>query len=104
MKTKYHEGIFYPEDKTELDSLLGNVNVDKTASALILPHASLKTIASLVREGFSYSKDKERVIILSPLHSHRAEGEKGFFFEGELLPSSNMFHLGAEIREMYAEE
>ena len=53
MKTKYHEGIFYPEDKTELDSLLGNVNVDKTASALILPHASLKTIASLVREGFS---------------------------------------------------
>ena len=104
MKTKYHEGIFYPEGKTELDSLLGNVNIDKTASALILPHASLKTIASLVREGFSYSKDKERVIILSPLHSHRAEGEKGFFFEGELLPSSNMFHLGAEIREMYAEE
>ena len=57
MKMKYHEGIFYPEDKTELDSLLGNVNVDKTASALILPHASLKTIASLVRKGFSYTKD-----------------------------------------------
>ena len=62
---KYHEGIFYPEDKTELDSLLGNVNEDKTASALILPHASLKTIASLVREGFSYTKNKEMVIIFT---------------------------------------
>ena len=104
MKTRYHEGIFYPEDKEELDSLIGDVIIDKTAKALILPHASLKSIAPLLREGFSYTKDKERVIILSPLHSHRAQGEKVFFFEGEILPSSKMFHLGAEIKEMYAEE
>ena len=45
MKTRYHEGIFYPEDKKELDSLIGDVIIDKTAKALILPHASLKSIA-----------------------------------------------------------
>ena len=104
MKMKYHEGIFYPENKEELDALRGEGIIDKTARALILPHASLKSIAPLLALGFSFSKDKERIIILSPLHSHKAEDEKAFFFEGELLPSSNMVNLGAEIREMYAEE
>ena len=100
MKMRYHEGIFYPENKDELSLLLGDGLSDKTAKALILPHAGLSHISSLLREGFSYTKNKERVIILSPLHSGRIYGERGFFFEGELLPGSSMFHLGAEIKEM----
>ena len=104
MKMKYHEGIFYPAEDAEINRLLGDVEQDKTAKAIILPHASLKLIAPLIREGFSYTKDKERVIILSPLHNKRNADEKGFYFEGELLPSSTMFHLGAETKEMYAEE
>ena len=104
MKMRYHEGIFYPENKDELSLLLGDGISEKEAKALILPHAGLSHISSLLREGFSYTKNKERVIILSPLHSGRIHGEKGFFFEGELLPGSFMFHLGAEIKEMYAEE
>ena len=104
MKMRYHEGIFYPENKDELSLLLGDGISEKEAKALTLPHAGLSHISSLLREGFSYTKNKERVIILSPLHSGRIYGEKGFFFEGELLPGSFMFHLGAEIKEMYAEE
>lgn len=104
MKMKYHEGIFYPQDKEELNSLLGDGMATKKAKALLVPHASLKIIASLIREAFSYTKDKERVIILAPIHTGRSNSEKGFFFEGELLPSSDMFLLGAETREMYAEE
>lgn len=104
MKIRYHEGIFYPENKEELLPLLGVGIADKSAKAIILPHASLRRIHNLISLGFTYTKGKDRVIILSPLHNSRKEEDKNFFFEGDLLPSSNMFHLGAEIRECYSEE
>lgn len=104
MKKRYHEGIMYPGNKEELLSLLGNIKRDKEAKAIILPHQEMKRSASLLAEGLSYTKGKERVIIISPLHCGRMEGEDSFFFEGELLPESNMFHLGAKVEEAYAEE
>ena len=103
MKERYHQGIFYPEGEA-LSSLVGEIKKEGRAKALILPHAELKRCASLYREGFSYTEGKDRVIILCPLHNGRMEGEKDFFFEGEVLPQSQMVHLGAEVNEAYAEE
>ena len=102
MKERYHQGIFYPEGEA-LSSLVGEIKKEGRAKALILPHAELKRCASLYREGFSYTVGKDRVIILCPLHNGRMEGEKDFFFEGDVLPQSQMVHLGAEVNEAYAE-
>ena len=102
MKRLYHEGIFYPSDKDELDKLLGNVTEEEEAKVLLLPHQSLKRCSALIQEGFRFAKGKDRVVILSPLHSGRI-GD-AFFAEGDVLPASNMVSLGLEKVEAYAEE
>lgn len=108
MKKKYHTGIFYPSNKETLDSIIEGVEKrDERPSAMIMPHSDFLSSSSLLKKAFSFIKDKDYclVIILSPIHSKRRKEDASFsFFEGEENIEATVVHLGAEIREYYAEE
>lgn len=104
MRIRYHEGIYYPQEKEKLDEMIGAFIPEKESKAIILPHQSLQRSLPLLKEAFNYAKSKDRIIILSPLHNGRMEDSASFFFEGELLENSHMFHLGAPVNDSFAEE
>ncbi len=105
MKMKYHEGIFYPSDKTELDSLVSREKEKERAKALIVPHASLHLVKDLISKAFSHVSFPDRIIILSPIHSGRTESDNAHsFFEGEENKDLKLIYLGAKKSEWYAQE
>ncbi len=105
MKIRYHEGIYYPSDKEELDVLMSEIERKDAASAIIVPHQALFLSSPLLRNAFSHFGNPERVVILSPLHSGRLESDRAFsFFEGEENGEEGIVTLGARKAEYYAEE
>ena len=105
MKIRYHEGIFYPAEETELDALTSGVEKAEAASALIVPHQALFLSAPLLRNAFSHYGSPGRVVILSPLHSGRLESDSAYsFFEGDENSKEGITALGARKAEYYAEE
>lgn len=105
MRIRYHEGIYYPQDKDELERLTGGIEKKEEASAIIVPHQALLLSAPLIRTAFSHFGNPDRVIILSPLHSGRIESDREFsFFEGDGNREENIIELGARKAEHYAEE
>lgn len=104
MKIKYHEGIYYPESKEELDKLT-KIEKKGEAKAIIVPHQVLSLSHLLISEGLAYAGEPNRIIIISPLHKGRVREDSAYsLFEGEILPSSSMFSLGLKKSEYYAEE
>ncbi len=105
MKVKYHEGIFYPSDRAELDKLINRPEEKETAKAIIVPHASLPLVSALLGKAFTHVGTPERIIILSPIHSGRTESDSGYaFFEGDENKDIKLVYLGAKKSEWYAEE
>ncbi len=102
---KYHEGIFYPSDKTELDLLISRGEEKERAEALIVPHATLTIVKDMISKAFSHVSNPERIVILSPIHSARTESDRDFsFFEGDENKDINLIYLGAKKSEWYAQE
>ncbi len=64
----FHSGIFYPEEKEELLSLVTPIKDGEKHKAFILPHMALKYCAHLYREVFASISDGTRIIALLPLH------------------------------------
>lgn len=106
MLKKYHEGILYPENTSEMIDKLGTIEKKERARAIILPHQAFHLSAELLASGCSHiSGFYSSVIILSPLHLSRVESDKNYsFFEGEANKEYNIVNLGAKISEYYAEE
>ena len=105
MKTRYHEGIYYPGKGEELENLTSPIGKAEAASALIVPHQALFLSAPLLRCAFSHFGSPSHVVILSPLHSGRLESDSSFsFFEGEENNEEGIAALGARKAEYYAEE
>ncbi len=105
MKLKYHEGIFYPSDRKELEELTRVDDVKEPASCLIVPHMALPLASPLLKKAFSHFGNPDRVIILSPIHSGRIGSDGDFsFFEGVGNRELGLITLGAETAEYYAEE
>ena len=105
MKIKYHEGIYYPSDRTELEELTRVDEKKDAASAIIVPHMALSLASPLLKKAFSHFGTPDRVIILSPIHSARLESDKNYsFFEGVENRELGLMTLGAKTAEYYAEE
>ena len=105
MRMKYHEGIFYPSDKEELDKIVNRPEVKERAKALIVPHASLTLVSDMINKAFSHVGNPERIIILSPIHSGRTESDSDYsFFEGDENKDINLIYLGAKKSEWYSQE
>jgi predicted class III extradiol MEMO1 family dioxygenase len=105
MKIKYHEGIYYPSDRTELEELTKVDDIKDAASVIIVPHMALSLASPLLKRAFSHFGSPDRVIILSPLHSGRLESDgESCFFEGEENRELGLITLGAKRAEYYAEE
>ena len=80
----YHSGIFYPDDRAELEALVLPAEHSAEHKAFILPHMQLAPIAGLYRKVFSSIPDGRRVVALLPLHRGMLASD-----EGELwLPAS----------------
>ena len=105
MKLKYHEGIYYPSDRTELKELTKVDDIKDAASVIIVPHMALSLASPLLKRAFSHFGSPDRVIILSPIHSGRLESDgESCFFEGEENRELGLITLGAKRAEYYAEE
>ena len=73
----YHSGIFYPDDREELERLVMPVERGDEHKAFILPHMQLAPIAGLYRKVFSSIPDGKRVIALIPLHREMLAADEG---------------------------
>ncbi len=105
MKIRYHEGIYYPGDKDEIEKLVTPIKKGAAASALIVPHQALYLSAPLLRKAFSHFGDPSSVVILSPIHAGRLEKDRDYsFFEGDENTADGIVKLGAATAEYYAEE
>ena len=105
MKIKYHEGIYYPSDRAQLEELTKVDEKKDAASAIIVPHMALSLASPLLKKAFCHFGSPDRVIILSPIHSGRLESDRNFcFFEGEENRELGLITLGAKRAEYYAEE
>lgn len=105
MKIRYHEGIYYPSDKKELDDLSRLDEIKEAASSLIVPHMALPYASNLLKSAFSHFGSPDRVIILSPIHSGRLGSDRdSCFFEGVPNTELGLVPLGAKTAEYYAEE
>ncbi len=104
MKRKYHEGIFYPEGE-KLNSYIQGIERKEAASALIIPHQALFLSYPLIRAAAAHIASPDLVVILSPIHSGRTDGDREYsFFEGEENKEYGIIALGAKKSEWYAEE
>lgn len=107
----YHSGIFYPDDKAELEKLVTPIEEGKMHKAFILPHMRLEYIAALYRNAFSSIPDGKRIVAILPLHREpllRDEGKKLFFSrsrnEETALGSVTIKALGEDDAAPYEEE
>ncbi|MBQ0071446.1 MAG: hypothetical protein KBS81_06280 [Spirochaetales bacterium] len=105
MKTRYHEGIFYPANRETLLSLVKTPIDKEPAKALLVPHQEMKKASSVIKEAFRHAGSPERVIIITPIHNGRLEQDKDHaFFEGEKEEGSLMIEFGLTKAEWYSEE
>lgn len=106
MLIRYHKGIFYPDNVTDIIASFSKDEKKERARAVIVPHARFSYIETLLEALLSHiSGEYSNVIVLSPLHSGRLLDDKSYsFFEGEENSKENIIYLGARKNESYAEE
>jgi hypothetical protein len=69
------EGIFYPSDKSEFNSLLPPFSGDEKKGALVLmPHSSLSVVAPLISHSLTGLKEAKEILLLAPVHSQAPSG------------------------------
>ena len=64
----YHNAIFYPDSKEELEALVLPVEHLGKARCAIVPHMALRGCATFYRSVFSSIPDGTRIVALLPLH------------------------------------
>lgn len=81
MKGLYFKDIFYSSD---IDTLKATCHAEyknmTTPSLILLPHSHFDYVHEMYQEAFSYIKDPKQILLLSPLHSERMEGDERFPF------------------------
>lgn len=107
----YHNAIFYPDTKEELEKLVLPVQKKEEHKAFILPHMRLESIAHLYREVFASIPNGKRIVALLPLHREVLEKDrKSIIFtpderkEETLLGPVNIKKLEGENSQSYEEE
>ncbi len=72
MSIPQFQNIFYPADETKFSQLLPTtLNGDKDSRIVIMPHASLENINSLVSESLEHLKPSKKFLIIAPTHSQK---------------------------------
>lgn len=113
MRNLYFKDVFYSSNKDELLDLTQIETTNETTpQILLLPHANLSSVAPLFKKAFSFKEKFNNVVILSPLHKEKLEGDDDNFLftcdnDDAMTPLGSLDFEPfpcAKIKENYFEE